>query len=268
MVTADLELKSGDWKIKTKVTVPSGPVRLRQMLPMLQTLGNALADAAARESEKQGEPVSCKKGCGACCRQLVPIPEVEARRIRELVESMPEPRRSEIRGRFAEALRRLDQGGLLEKLRSRMAWTAGQGQKMGMEYFGLRVPCPFLEEESCSIHADRPLACREYMVSSPPEHCANPTTENLRPVRVPLKLWTAVARMDPVEEGSPYIRWVPLTLSLEFAEAHPEEPEPLPGPELVCRLVENMTGKKVDSPQRLPTGDDPFTPPARAVPGA
>jgi Fe-S-cluster containining protein len=36
------------------------------------------------------------------------------------------------------------------------------------------MPCPFLEDESCSIHPDRPLVCREYLVTSPAELCAGP----------------------------------------------------------------------------------------------
>ena len=45
--------------------------------------------------------------------------------------------------------------------------------------------CPFLEEESCSIHPDRPLVCREYLVTSPAELCAGPTQEGVTPVAVP-----------------------------------------------------------------------------------
>ncbi|HEY5241787.1 MAG TPA: YkgJ family cysteine cluster protein [Polyangiaceae bacterium] len=33
---------------------------------------------------------------------------------------------------------------------------------------GETVSCPFLEEESCSIHPDRPPICREYLVTSSP----------------------------------------------------------------------------------------------------
>jgi hypothetical protein len=35
-----------------------------------------------------------------------------------------------------------------------------------VRYFLQGVACPFLEAESCGIHPDRPLACREYLVTS------------------------------------------------------------------------------------------------------
>src|SRR5262245_55056627 len=109
-VTATVELSHTDWNLRTQVTVPTGPTRLIQLLPLVQSLADAVVGAAV---EAQGEPISCKKGCGACCRQLVPIAEVEARRLRDLVNDFPEPRRSQVRARFAEARRRLDAAGLL-----------------------------------------------------------------------------------------------------------------------------------------------------------
>jgi len=56
-------------------------------------------------------------GCGACCRQLVPITEIEARYLGELVEFLAQERQTEIRRRFADVLRRLDEADLLETLR-------------------------------------------------------------------------------------------------------------------------------------------------------
>src|SRR5690606_17779772 len=98
--TARVELCGPDWRMHATVTVPTGPMRLRQMLPLVQSLASQLADRAGESVTAGGETISCKKGCGACCRQLVPVAEVEAREIGALVEAMPEPRRSEVRARF------------------------------------------------------------------------------------------------------------------------------------------------------------------------
>src|SRR5262245_58467699 len=106
-VSADVALKIGDRKLQAKFTVPAGPTRLIELLPLAQNLANAIVNAAEEDVIEQGESISCKKGCGACCRQLVPISQVEARRIRDLVEEIPEPRRGEIKKRFALARQRL-----------------------------------------------------------------------------------------------------------------------------------------------------------------
>jgi Fe-S-cluster containining protein len=218
------------------------------LLPLAQDLANAVVGAAVEDVVEQGEAISCKKGCGACCRQLVPISQVEARRIRDLVEQMPEPRRQEIRGRFARALERLKESGLLEQLRSREEWAPDGVEKIGVDYFRLGIPCPFLEDESCSIHPDRPITCREYLVTSPAEYCARPSRETVQTTRIPLKVWTAVARFDKLPPGERFIRWVPLILAPEWADAHPDEAPPRPGPELLKELFEHLTGKDIPAP--------------------
>ncbi len=120
----------------------------------------------------------------------------------------------------------------------------GEGMGVGMSYFDQGIPCPFLEEESCSIYGERPLVCREYLVTSPAEHCARPRAETVKRVKMPLKVWTAVAAFDEVPPGARFIRWVPLILAPEWAEAHPEEPAARPGPELLSQFFEHVTGQK------------------------
>ena len=92
------------------------PVPPSSLLPILHTLSDAVQNGVAEALESGGKRISCRSGCGACCRQLVPITEIEARRIAELIDSLPDPRGTEIRARFAAAVRRLDEAGLRERL--------------------------------------------------------------------------------------------------------------------------------------------------------
>ena len=240
-VTATVTLSSPDWDLRSKITIPAGPTRLRQMLPLVQVLADRVVDAAVETEESQGRKISCSKGCGACCRQLVPIAEVEARFIRDLIERLPEARRAEVRARFAAARRRLGEAGILEQLLHPEAWPEGENREFGLEYFRLGIPCPFLEEESCSIHPDRPIACREYLVTSPAQNCAQPTPDTVHCVKLPFKIWTALGRVDEPRTPSRFIRWVPLIVAPEWADTHPDEPAPRPGPELLQNLFNEMT---------------------------
>lgn len=257
-VTVEVALSGPDWQLQTRMSVPTGPTRLRQLLPLIQVFTDAVVDSAVQVTAGQGQTISCSKGCGACCRQLVPISEVEARHIGALVEALPEPRRTAVRSRFAAAHRRLQEAGVLEELRHPEQWTDGQGQSLGLQYFRQGIPCPFLEEESCSIYADRPLACREYLVTSPAEHCASPTAATVRCVTLPLKVWTAVARFDPVPPSGRFIRWVPLILAPAWAQAHPDEPAPRPGPDVLRELFDHLTSTKAAPapPAHLPFDQD------------
>jgi Fe-S-cluster containining protein len=247
-VTAHLALNVSGRRISADITVPDAPVRVTEMLPVFQSLADAVIGAAVQAVEDQGKSVSCCKGCGACCRQLVPIAEAEARRIRDLVEALPEPRRSGVRARFAEAKRRLQQAGLLERLEQRTHWAKDDRQPIGLAYFAEQIACPFLEEESCSIHPDRPIACREYLVTSPAANCARPTPEGVACVPLPTRIWPSVALFDEVPPGQTNIRWVPLALAPDWADAHPEEPPPQRAPELLGAMLERLTGKAIPTP--------------------
>ena len=117
MATVEVTLDGEDWRLRARMTFPTGPSRPDDLLPLARALSDTVVGETVRAVERSGECISCKAGCGACCRQLVAISEVEARRIARVVEGLPEPRRAAVRPRFAEARRRLDEAGLLHDLR-------------------------------------------------------------------------------------------------------------------------------------------------------
>ncbi len=246
--TVDFELKLGDHLLKAKVSVPAGPTRMAELLPILHSFANAIVDAGVRDAESQGRHVSCTKGCGACCRQLVPTSEVEARRIAELVDAMPEPRRAQVLARFEEAREQLQQTDLWDKLLERDTWDEDVFIEIGSRYFLQGVPCPFLEDESCSIHLDRPITCREYLVTSPAENCATPRKDNIEKVDMPVQVWPALARFMQADKQAKYIRWVPLVMAPQWAASHADDETPRPGPLLLQGFFEQLTGKKAPAP--------------------
>ena len=105
------------------------------------------------------------------------------------MSTLPEERRVELEGRFHRALLALRDAGVIEKILDDR-WTLEEeaATQLAIDYFHAGVPCPFLEDESCSIHPMRPLSCREYLVTSPPELCQDPSANQVAGVRLPLKL--------------------------------------------------------------------------------
>ena len=243
-INVKVELAGPEWQLQTTMSVPAEPIALKEMLPLFFSFAYTVMSAAANGVEQSGEKISCKKGCGACCRQLVPISETEARWIAELVDRLPIQKQNEIRDRFAEARRRLAESGLLDKLLHRESWAEGEGWSIAMSYFRLGIPCPFLENEACSIHPDRPIKCREYLVTSPAANCLQPSANNIRMVDLPFQMWTALARLENASP-SKKIRWVPLILALEWADSHAQEPKPRPGHEVLREFFDCLTGKGV-----------------------
>jgi Fe-S-cluster containining protein len=244
-INVNVELAGPEWRLQTTMSVPAELIALKEMLPLFFSFADAVMSTAANGVEQTGEKISCKKGCGACCRQLVPISETEAHWIAELVDRLPIQKKIEIRDRFAEAHRRLSESALLDKLLHTESWGEGEGWSIAMSYFRLGIPCPFLENEACSIHPDRPVKCREYLVTSPAEHCRAPTAQTIKPVELPFQMWTALARLENASPSKEKIRWVPLILALEWAGAHAHEPKPRPGHEVLREFFDCLTGKGV-----------------------
>jgi Fe-S-cluster containining protein len=227
-----LELTLCDRTIDAHVNIPNGSMRVADLLPILHSFDDAVVGMAADKTQSDGLKISCRAGCGACCRQVVPISEAEAVYIAELVDVMPPERQEVIRARFEQAIAALGTA-LLDRLRDTSKLKElDVRREIGSEYFRKGVPCPFLEDESCSIHPQRPMSCREYLVTSPAENCRQPSAETIRQVHVPVKL-SQILYCFGDGAGNDRTRWVPLVLALEWTQARRSAPEKLfSGPEL------------------------------------
>ena len=215
-----IHLQTPDWAISSALSVPAAPAPIEAWLPFLHSLASKSAQSAEDAAVRDGKCVSCTKGCGACCRQLVAISLVEARALGRLVADMPQPRQTEIRGRFAEVLRRISESGVLERDFSRAETIADaplaetEHQRLGAAWFGLSVACPFLDDESCSIHDSRPLVCREYQVTSPAAACSRLYKEPVERVELSVHLGQSLARATAqIAEVS--VAMIPLVMALE-----------------------------------------------------
>ena len=168
-ITGNVAIPVAGTVIPVTVTVPTERVGLETLLPIFQGFVGAMTQNAVARSGTAGASVSCRAGCGACCRQAVPIAASEARALAAHVAAMPAPRRDAIKARFAAARQRLAAAGVGADA---FADTTPERRfVLALDYFRVGVACPFLEDENCSIHPVRPLSCREYLVTSPPAAC-------------------------------------------------------------------------------------------------
>lgn len=225
--TATLRLTVGKLRIVHPISVPSAPVPATEIVPALQGVVNAVVSAAETASAKDGLTISCRKGCGACCRQLVPVSPSEGERLLQVVVGLPPDRRDPLLARFAAAETAIEGAGLDQR-------GARTDRELSAAYFALGVPCPFLEEESCSIHAERPLVCREYLVTSPAELCSRPAQEDVTPVAVPKVSMAARGLEEESDE------WFPLALLMAWARTRPRTAQKRPGPEWVQRFLRRL----------------------------
>ena len=148
---------------------------LQLMLPALRSLTDALVDDAVQQTTEAGRNVSCRSGCSACCRQLVPVLPVEMGPIRKVIGSLPPAQREVVLERARHARGSAERAGLGPALDDAGGPTLASRHQLALDWFSLGLDCPFLEDRSCSIYAERPLACREYLVTNDPTSCEDPT---------------------------------------------------------------------------------------------
>ncbi len=203
-----------------------GPTRLMEVLPLARAISEGVIGIAVEKVHAGGESISCKKGCTWCCHHLVPVSPAEAVRLAEVVDALPGEQRRAVKKRFEEAVKLLETEGLIEPrtTRARAALLETEGsvserwQQAGLRYFEKKPPCPFLEGGACTIYAERPMVCREYSVTTPPELCEKVDAglrTTPRPVHMPEVMTSftnqALGRRDFV---------IPLPLALEWAKTN------------------------------------------------
>jgi maleate cis-trans isomerase/Fe-S-cluster containining protein len=223
-----LRLRIQGEQVAVEAPAPPEHARLDEVLPLLRRIDDHAVGLAVQRTEAAGKTVSCRKGCGACCSaQPVPVTPPEAYALLRLVENLPEPRRADVRARFADRARRLRDAGLADRflaIEGDGDVTDRQVRDAALKYFRLGLACPFLEDGACSIYEDRPFVCREYLVTSPAERCNDPFMTPVEGIRMPVVGGAAMLRSTTkfLEKRQ---STVALTLALEYAQAHRAELE-------------------------------------------
>ncbi len=253
-ISGEFSLAFGGTSLTASVRVPAGRTTLTELLPIIQNLENAIVDKIGEEAKAAGKTISCRAGCGACCRQMVPVSLFEAEALTAWIQTLAPEQRDELARRFHLALSALRDAGVLKKILSN-EWVLDQEQttQLAIDYFHAGVACPFLENESCSIHPIRPLSCREYLVTSPPELCRDPAANEVAGIRLPIKLSRALfafgQRMEQDARG-----WIPLVFLLAWGKsgARPGEYVSGNGQEVLRRFLDQVSGVSGTDENQLP----------------
>ncbi|HVT97172.1 MAG TPA: YkgJ family cysteine cluster protein [Acidobacteriaceae bacterium] len=243
-VKATFSIPVGEGTLHCEAVVPEGPTTLTQLLPIIRNLESAIGARVAQEAESAGRPITCGPGCGACCRQLVPVSLFEAESLTNWMRTLTDEQQSLLQERFHRALLALREAGVIDKILSD-EWIAGGEPvtQLAIDYFHAGVPCPFLENESCSIHPIRPLSCREYLVTSPPVLCQDPAAHPVAGLQFPLKLSRTLYNLGRQIEQDPR-GWIPLVFLPAWGKSgfRPGEHVAGTGEELLRRFLEEAMG--------------------------
>ena len=162
---------------RMQIAIPEKPMGLADLVPFMHSLADEIIGLAIKKAVSHGERVTCRSGCGVCCCQLIPLAAPEVLFIVKRLLEMPLAERAPLLRRFETIEKRIEASGALKKtIRSP---DAADTDALARDYFYLKEPCPFLIAQSCSVHAWRPVVCREFNVLSDPGLCADPFVNKL-----------------------------------------------------------------------------------------
>ncbi len=101
---------------------------------------------------------------------LVPLSPPEAFSLVDYIEQLPTERRETIERNVTGTKADLAEHGLLDRLQAvanaERPIADEELEPINRAYYALRHPCPFLENEMCSIYEARPGALPELLVTS------------------------------------------------------------------------------------------------------
>lgn len=238
-ITGTITIEIGDESVDAVLTASLTEAPFEALLPIFRTITDQLTERATVREIAAGRAVTCRPGCAACCRQAVPLAAAEARDIAALVEGLPEERRGVVTARFVAARAALAAAGLTTVAAEVAGLDRPARDAYGRRYFRLGIACPFLDDENCSIHPRRPLACREYLVTSPAIHCADPSDATIVSVPLAGRPSGAVTRRGKEIEGHGTVMLVD---ALAWAAEHPAPPPAYPGIELALSTIAALPG--------------------------
>lgn len=222
----DISLQTPSGEITTAVGVPTSFVPITAILPLMRGLGEEAQALEQRRLLEAGQTVSCRKGCAACCRMLVPISPPEAFALARRIDRSDGSERIRLLAGLDLANQRLAKAGLLKQLvalsESTEPVTDEAIEPLNRAYYALRMPCPFLDNEVCSIYEDRPAACRELAVTSPATDCQDMTNAAIQPVPVAVRISTTLSLLWAELTGTAP-RLIPLPLAVDWAAKHQTE---------------------------------------------
>ncbi len=252
----DFELDIGGKKIPFHIDVTAKNATLADIVPLARKISIKLAVAFSADLREKGHIVPCFKGCCACCSSLIPLSVPEAFRLREELLAMPSDTSNQImRSCIETAEKILDKAKRNAQLERFSKNGKPRISQINKWYGELKLPCPLLSKSLCTLYEQRPLACREHIVTGSSASCqikskCRPNVA-IMPVSVLESLGQLACELEQTE-----VEAIMLPLSFAWAQDNIERARRTwPAAEMVKRFAEILkqkTSKKKFAPAALP----------------
>jgi Fe-S-cluster containining protein len=201
----DISIPIADSSLDVTLSCTDKPVSLSELVPICRKLADMIIEKVIQHRQKTAPPTACKKGCSPCCHYMIPLSPAESFRLHEEIQQMPRDRkRKAIRSMLLAARR------VLEYRVPRLAAEGQHSEELqtpNLEmisdwYDSFHLPCPFLTDNACSIYANRPIACREYMVTGNPLGCKTTSNKTVSIIEMPVSIAEVLNKVSNRLEGT------------------------------------------------------------------
>ncbi len=219
-----------------------------EIVPLARELADRIVARTAESLSEQGTPVVCGKRCTACCRYLVPLSVPEVFRLTGELLDMPADDGSPILLSSIEAAKTIiesrpqfegpgecppEQAAARDFMEDVNGW-----------YSALELDCPLLRDGICTVYNNRPLACREHIVTGSAAPCRPGPDYEPHVVTLPVSVLDCLAELAAELEGGE-VESVMLPLALPWAQSnYARARRTWPAPMMVERFFEIVRQKE------------------------
>ncbi len=191
----DMSIDIGPKRIPLRISVPDQEARLSDIVPLAQAICTRFTEEVIQSLDT---PIACKKGCPACCHYLVALSTPEIYYLQEMLTQMSKEYHVSILQSCLKSAKKILRNNAEKPEMSENT----ELNLISRWYEGLNLPCPFLSVKSCDIYEHRPLACREYMVTSSSMYCQSGHEIEPEVVTLPVSILEALGQLAAEFEQS------------------------------------------------------------------
>ena len=205
--------------VDIRISAAQRQATLADIVPFARTLSTKLVSVVLDKLRKEQKFVPCCKGCSACCRHcLVPLSVPEVFHMRQEVLDMPADQSRAVLKSCLDAAKTILDGKLESfDLNSSTTNAPDQINQLSSWYAGLKLPCPLLSDELCTIYEQRPMACREHFVTDSASLCETEQMDEPNVVMMPVSIVEALGQLASELEGT-CVEAMMLPLALPWAQ--------------------------------------------------
>jgi Fe-S-cluster containining protein len=208
------------------ISVAQKQARLSDITPLARTLSTKLAIMALDRLRGKGEFIPCCKGCSSCCNYLIPLSIPEAFRLREEILALPAEQGRAVFQSCLETAKIIldDKPKEFEITESTETNSQMQINQLSKWYASLKLACPFLSDSLCTSYEQRPIACREYIVTGSSLLCEDECSDESLSVQMPVSVLDCLGQLAAELEQSD-IEAVMLPLAMPWVQENLERNE-------------------------------------------